>query len=117
MKQQDKHILGCVAGLVLAALALAAFTFIWHLRHPSQPARPDWTLSDLTRRDDSRYDHRRADAFKRAVAQVGRRCDEVTKALMLRPGVWVATCSPGYRYRFTLTESGGHEALQVDSLP
>lgn len=49
--------------------------------------------------------------------KVGRRCDSVTMALMHRPGVWVATCSPGYRYRFTYTPAGVGGGLQVDALP
>lgn len=119
---------------VLAAVAVGAFVFGGGLtllqgkpivgdpranaRHdPAADARPDWTLEDLVLKDDEAFDHRRAAAFKRAVEKVGRRCDSVTQALMQRPGLWVATCAPGYRFRFTYIQAGGQSGLTADGLP
>jgi hypothetical protein len=85
-------IFGAAGALILAPVARDALT-------PRPQAPPDWTLEELMMADRPGFDHRRAAAFQRAIQQAGGRCDAVEKALMQRPGLWVARCSPGYSFR------------------
>lgn len=51
-------------------------------------------------------DNARVFIFRSALRQASQRCDSIETALMRDPGVWVVTCSPGYRYRFGFDKNG-----------
>ena len=113
MTKKDLLTLGVLAPVAVGALVFGGgLTFLQGKpsvgdpraearQDPAAAARPDWTLEDLALKDDAAFGHERAAAFKRAVEKVGRRCDFVAQALMQPPGLWVAICSSGYRFRFT----------------
>lgn len=102
-------------GIFGAAGALLLATMVRDARAPRAAPTPDWTLGDLMLSDRSEFDHRRAAAFKRAIEKLGGRCDSVEKALMQRPGLWVARCAPGYNFRLTYNQVP--EGVKVDRLP
>jgi hypothetical protein len=88
-------------GFFGAAAVVVLGILVRDARAPRVEAPPDWTVEDLMLADRPGFDHRRAAAFKRAIEKLGGRCDSVEKALMQRPGVWVARCAPGYNFRLT----------------
>ena len=57
----------------------------------------------------------RAVVFREALTRAGQRCDSVDRQIMQRPGEWLVSCAPGYRYRFTFGPRG--ELERSERLP
>jgi len=57
--------------------------------------------------EDRRWDDdARGSVFHKVLRSAGQRCDDVSRMLMGRPGVWRVTCAPGYVYTFRFDAKG-----------
>lgn len=120
MKQQDKRILAGVGCLALFGVLFVCVAAMWYWHETGsrqgQHALPDpGAKARLFLHNDSSGDAGRSLIFREALTRGGQRCDSVERQIMQRPGVWLISCAPGYRYRFTFGPGG--ELERSERLP
>lgn len=120
MKRLDKMMWAGLGCAVISAAAIVVFAAVWSWRQAAREsaerprADPD-ARARLFLRNEPGGDWSRAVVFREALTRAGQRCDSVDRQIMQRPGEWLVSCAPGYRYRFTFGPRG--ELERSERLP
>ncbi len=120
MNRRDKMLLaglGCAVAVGMVFVALAAI-LSWRRVASERAERPHADPDARARlflRNEPGGDWGRAVVFREALTRGGQRCDNVDRQIMQRPGEWLVSCAPGYRYRFTFGPRG--ELERSERLP